>query len=124
MVNGDLGKTIIMILMKRPKTSLNTIMNGKRLKLNRAISRGSLSTPISKILISKELNGFLITAKKIVVMLQMWSIPKAMSLFDLMVAVMLLNQPMNTRAKNMKVKPILKHLQLTPKVRFLYNLSF
>merc|ERR1739842_158915 len=37
-------------------------------------------------------------------------------LLNLMVAVMLLNQPMNTRTKNMKVKPILKLLQLTPKI--------
>merc|ERR1711881_720978 len=39
-----------------------------------------------------------------------------MVLPNLMVAVMLPNQPMNTRRKNMKVKPILKRLQLTPKI--------
>merc|ERR1719510_2224541 len=39
-----------------------------------------------------------------------------MVLPNLMVAVMFLNQPMNTRRKNMKVKPILKRLQLTPKI--------
>ena len=49
----------------------------------RATSKGLSSTPISRILISKELNGSLITVKKIVVMLQMWSIPKAMSLLSL-----------------------------------------
>merc|ERR1739842_150130 len=37
-------------------------------------------------------------------------------LLNLMVAVMLLNQPMNTRTKNMKAKPILKLLQLTQKI--------
>merc|ERR1719479_128714 len=39
-----------------------------------------------------------------------------MVLLNLMVVVMLLNQPMNTRTKNMKVKPILKLLQLNPKI--------
>merc|ERR1711881_405682 len=39
-----------------------------------------------------------------------------MVLPNLMVAVKLPNQPMNTRKKNMKVKPILKRLQLTPKI--------
>merc|ERR1739842_198160 len=37
-------------------------------------------------------------------------------LLNLMVAAMLLNQLMNTRTKNMKVKPILKLLQLTQKI--------